>query len=118
MTNWIPDLGKAWLIVIPGAILLTIGMHACRPEPREPDHAAIIARTLSAATVTLVSPPAGPFNLRSDSSRYFVVYVPATKRTYYAEAYVSMWSLASDSTVYRYRYWRQMPLGIYVPVRS
>lgn len=116
--SWLPDFGKGWLIVIPGAILIALCMQDYRFKKHEPDHMAIIQHTLNASSVSAVVPPDGPFNMQNDSSRYFIAYVAKTERTYYVEAYVSMWSIASDTTVYRYKYWREMPLGLYLPIKT
>jgi hypothetical protein len=118
MNNWMPDLGRGWLIVIPIAVVVAICIAAWPSEPQELNHLAIISKSLGSAHVEKVDPPVGPFNIVNPSSRYFKVAVPATKRTYYVEAYYSMWSMASDAPVYRYRYWREMPFGLYIPIKS
>jgi hypothetical protein len=84
-----PDLGRGWLIVIPIAVVVAICITAWPSEPQEPNHLAIISKSLGSAHVEKVDPPVGPFNIVKPSSRYFKVVVPAIKRTYYVEAYYS-----------------------------
>ncbi len=71
-----------------------------------------IALALGGASVTHVNAPIGPFHLVKPTHTYFEAYVPATKETYYVDAYVSNWTivpvlLQSDEPIYRYAYYHK-----------
>lgn len=107
--------------------LLSLALFAgCAPaRPSAADisarHRLSIAHTLGATQINEVSAPSGPFHLSRVGHQYYRAYVLSTKRTYYVDAYVSMWSLAtaaagSSDPIYRYSYYQQMPFGLYVPI--
>lgn len=72
------------------------------------DHA-YIAHTLGSTQIVPITPPDGAFALRKGDNRYYRVQVG--EKTYWIEAYASLWSLATDDTVWRYRIYEKRLVG-------
>lgn len=104
-------------------LLLILGLVSCAKKPIDyvaRDRAYIIDRLGGHAVVELVQPPVGPFNLVAANSRYWKAHVPKTGKTFWVEAYVSLWTLAGNGDpVYLYRFYEKIPLtDIYRTVKK
>ncbi len=90
--------------------LLSLALTGCDLTPAQlaKQQTAEITQTLGGlgtVQVTKVVPPIGPWHLYSRGSYYWRAHVDQTGEDYYVEVYQSLWSLASQTTVYGYRYY-------------